>query len=147
MKNRLFVPAVFQRRRERLLDALHRAGIDGVNRLHAQIIRQDLRLPLAARREIHVNAPAENALVARLDLAVPDKQQPRGGRLRNFFARGFLRHGFSALGNGQLLRGEQFLDAGLAEREQINQLRVGEGGFLAGALQFDEFARGIHDKV
>ena len=46
-----------------------------------------------------------------------------------------------------LLRGEQFADARLAEREQVGELRFGERGLLAGALQFDEFAGGIHHQI
>src|SRR5215472_10379996 len=73
--------APFECRRERLLHALHRAGVNRVNRLALQIFRQLFRLALAAWRKVHVNAPAENPLVPRLDLAVPDEQQPRGWRL------------------------------------------------------------------
>jgi hypothetical protein len=80
----------FQRRRKRLLHALHRAGVNGVNRFGAHIIRQNFRLPPAARRKVHVNPAAKNFLVTRLDFAVTDEQQPRGGRLRIFLRRDFL---------------------------------------------------------
>src|SRR5208283_3579652 len=45
------------------------------------------------------------------------------------------------------LRGEQFADARLAEREQVGKLRLGERGLLAGALNFNEFTGGIHHEI
>jgi len=51
------------------------------------------------------------------------------------------------LGRWPLLRGEQFADAGLAEREKFGEMRFTERGFFAAALQFNEFTGGIHHEV
>jgi hypothetical protein len=47
----------FKKRREGLLDALHRAGVNGVEFFAAQEIGQRSGLFAAARRQIHVNRP------------------------------------------------------------------------------------------
>ena len=51
------------------------------------------------------------------------------------------------LGDGRLLRGEQLLDADFAQGEQLGEFVLAERGFLAGALQFDELAGGIHHQI
>ena len=114
--HRLFVRAGFERGRQRLLNAFHGTCIDCVNRLGAQVFREYFRLAPAARREVHVNATTENAVVTRFHFAVPNQQQSRGGRRRYGFTSGNLGHN-STLGDGVLLRGEQVADAGLAECE------------------------------
>src|SRR5208282_5276285 len=73
--------AVFQQWRERLLDALHRTGVNRVNRFAAQIFGECLSLFAAARRKIHVNASAKRVLMAWLDFPVANQQQPRRGRV------------------------------------------------------------------
>jgi len=67
------VSAALERWRERLLDALHRAGVDRINRLVLKIIGEHLRLTLAVRRQVHVNDAAELLLIARFHLAVADE--------------------------------------------------------------------------
>ena len=49
--------------------------------------------------------------------------------------------------DGSLLEGDEFGDAFLAEGEETGELVRGEGGFLAGALDFDEFAGFGDDEV
>ena len=81
-ENDLFVPFDFQRRRERLLDALHRTGVNRVNRFAAQVIRENFRLLLAVRRQVHVNPSAESALILRFDFRMADQQKSGGRRHR-----------------------------------------------------------------
>src|SRR5665213_580190 len=83
-QNCLLEAAALQRRRQLLLDAFHRAGVNRINRFSAQIIGENFRLPFAAGRKVHVNPPAEFFLVTRLDFAVADEQQARGGWRRRF---------------------------------------------------------------
>ncbi len=65
--------AVGEQRRERLLNALHRAGVNGVEFLSAQEIRQRCGLFMTARRNVHVHASAKHFLVARFDFCVADE--------------------------------------------------------------------------
>src|SRR2546422_11086024 len=46
-----------------------------------------------------------------------------------------------------LLPGEQFANAGFAQRQQSRQLTLSEGSFLTRALKFNELPRSIHHKV
>ena len=74
VENRLLVAVRLECRCECLLDPLHRTGVDGVNRLHAQIFSQNFCLLFAAWRKIHVNPPAENAVITRFNFAVTNQQ-------------------------------------------------------------------------
>ncbi len=69
--------AIVQERRERLLDALHRAGVNRVNFLPRRNFARIFACSMAARRKVHVNRPAEDFLVTRLDFGVTDEQQAR----------------------------------------------------------------------
>ena len=60
---------------------------------------------------------------------------------------GFAQRKSSLNAQRLFLRGKQFTDARLAEREQIVQLFFAERGFLAAALNLDEFAGGIHHQI
>ena len=48
------------------------------NDLWLEIVRQRRRLLVAARREVHVNAPAEDALIAGFDFGVADEVKGAG---------------------------------------------------------------------
>ena len=65
-------------RRERLLCAFHRTGINRIEGDAFKKLRQGCCLRVTIRRKLHVNTAAEDALVARLDFAMPQKIKPRG---------------------------------------------------------------------
>src|SRR6185312_4142293 len=64
---------------ERLLHTFHRAGVNGVKLLVLKMSCKCLRLLVSTRGKIHVDAPAEDAMVTLLHLCVAQQKETRGG--------------------------------------------------------------------
>ena len=64
---------------ESLLDAAHGAGIDGLEGKTLEIIGESDGLFEAERGEFHINAPAEDLVVTRLDFPMSNEDQAGGG--------------------------------------------------------------------
>ena len=65
--------AIVQKWRERLLDALHWAGVNGVELFPAKESGEPGGLLVSARRKIHVNPAAKRLVVTCLDLAMANQ--------------------------------------------------------------------------
>lgn len=77
-KNRRFVPGHFEERNHRLANALHGAGVNGVEREAGKVLGQRAHLLVAERGELHIDLSAENAVIFLLHFPMTDEEEANG---------------------------------------------------------------------